>query len=135
MPRVCWQLQNERPNIQINLMTPNRATSVSRTLLADTGAGSRYGGFELILTVPDCRRFQIQRGPNVYLRGAYSGNFFTYMVRIEIPALGFAGRVTAVPVPAMQLPIGFDGLAAFSFLNRFTYGNFGHNDQFCLETP
>jgi hypothetical protein len=37
----------------------------------------------------------------------------------------------AVGVPAV--PPGFDGLVCFSFLNRFTYGNFGDPSQFGLE--
>ena len=30
-------------------------------------------------------------------------------------------------------PLDFDGIAGFRFLNRFTYGNLGHPDQFGLE--
>ncbi|HUY31727.1 MAG TPA: hypothetical protein VMV69_03030 [Pirellulales bacterium] len=30
-------------------------------------------------------------------------------------------------------PAGFDGVACFGFLNRFTYGNFGDPHQFGLE--
>jgi len=31
------------------------------------------------------------------------------------------------------LPPGFNGLACFGFVNRFTYGNFGDPSQFGLE--
>jgi len=38
-------------------------------------------------------------------------------------------------VPEMgALPPGFDGLACFCFLIRFTYGNFGDPGQFGLES-
>jgi hypothetical protein len=30
-------------------------------------------------------------------------------------------------------PTGFDGIACFRFLNRFTYGNFGAATHFGLE--
>ena len=38
-------------------------------------------------------------------------------------------RVVAVP----SVPRWFDGIACFSFLNRFTYGNFGDPARFGLE--
>jgi hypothetical protein len=31
-------------------------------------------------------------------------------------------------------PQGFEGIAGFRFLNRFTYGNFGNPAEFGLET-
>jgi hypothetical protein len=134
MPRVCWPLQNGRPSVPIRLIMPNRVSIVNRTLLADTGAGSSQSGYELILSEGDCRRFGRRQTRRVGLRGAYTGIFFLYLVRIEIPLLSFDQEVAVVSVPAMQLPAGFDGLAAFSFLNRFTYGNFGDTNRFCLET-
>jgi hypothetical protein len=51
---------------------------------------------------------------------------------MQIPTLGFDQYLRAVAVP--HLPIGFDGVACFRFLSRFTYGNFGDPDQFGLET-
>jgi len=135
MPRACWLLHNERPCVKVNLTLPFSAFSVTRTLLADTGAGSRNAPFELVLSERDCRQFRVWRAGRVNLGGAYAGLFSIYIVRIEIPALAFGGHVTAVAVPAMQLPPGFDGIAAFRFVNRFAYGNFGNSNQFCLETP
>jgi hypothetical protein len=132
--RICWPLRNSRPRVQARLVNLPQTRTVMRELLADTGAGSGYSLYELILSEDDCYQFGSRQGRNVNLGGAYTGVFPLYLVRIVIVALGFDRRVLTVPVPAMQLPIGFDGLAAFSFLNRFTYGNFGHSDQFCLET-
>jgi hypothetical protein len=136
MPRACWLSRNGRPCIQVNLIKHNLTYTVVRTLLADTGAGSHYSRFELILNEGDCNQLgMFQPAMSVSLGGAYSGTFSIYLVRVQIPALSFNRQLPVVPVPAERLPAGFDGLAAFSFLNRFTYGNFGHNDQFSLETP
>ncbi|HMF10861.1 MAG TPA: hypothetical protein VKE94_01105 [Gemmataceae bacterium] len=68
---------------------------------------------------------------SVALGGAYSGTFPTYDLPVQIPALGFDQRLIAVGVPSV--PAGFDGIAGFALLNRFTYGNFGDPDQFGLE--
>jgi hypothetical protein len=51
---------------------------------------------------------------------------------VQVPALGFSQFVRAVGVPSP--PAGFDGIACFGFLNRFSYGNFGDAGQFGLET-
>jgi hypothetical protein len=51
---------------------------------------------------------------------------------VEIPLLGFNDDVLAVGIA--KPPIALDGLAAFRFLNRFTYGNFGNRGEFGLET-
>jgi hypothetical protein len=50
---------------------------------------------------------------------------------VQLPALGFDARLRVVAVP--HLPPGFDGVACFRFLNRFTYGNFGNSNAFGLE--
>jgi hypothetical protein len=50
---------------------------------------------------------------------------------VRLPALGFDEIVRVVGVPSV--PAGFDGLACFAFLDRFTYSNFGDPDQFGLE--
>jgi hypothetical protein len=55
-----------------------------------------------------------------------------YLIRIDIPELGFNEDVTAAGTT--NFPRGFHGLACFRFLNRFTYGNFGDPGQFGLET-
>jgi hypothetical protein len=102
----------------------------SRTLLADTGAGSITSACELILDENDC----VQCGSPlqaISLRGAYSGLFPTYALSVSLPALGFDRFIVAVGVPSV--PAGFDGIACFGFLNRFTYGNFGDRGGFGLE--
>ncbi|HEY7426973.1 MAG TPA: hypothetical protein VH682_22250 [Gemmataceae bacterium] len=102
-----------------------------RTLLADTGAGSRGSRFELILEENDCLLCGGIPYPSVTLGGAYSGRFPVYDLPVQLPALGFAQNLRAIGVPSV--PAGFDGIAAFRFLNRFTYGNFGDPGQFGLE--
>jgi hypothetical protein len=67
----------------------------------------------------------------IRLGGAYSGSFPTYTLPVQLSALGFDRDLCAVGVPSV--PAGFDGIACFSFLNRFTYGNFGDPSQFGLE--
>lgn len=135
MPCVCWPLRNGRPSVQVQLMMSTLTFTVTRTLLADTGAGPHHSPFELIFGESDCRRFGVRQAGSVRLGGAYTGVSSIYIVRIEIPGLGFRGNVPTVPVPDAQLPIGFDGIAAFRFINRFTYGNFGDPNLFCLEIP
>jgi hypothetical protein len=46
--------------------------------------------------------------------------------------LVFDAPLRVVGVPAN--PQGFEGIAGFRFLNRFTYGNFGNPAEFGLET-
>jgi len=100
-------------------------------LVADTGAGSRNSTFQLILEETDC----VLCGGNPYttttLGGAFVGSFPIYVIPVRIPALGFDQNLRAVGVPSV--PAGFDGIACFGFLNRFTYGNFGDPSQFGLE--
>jgi hypothetical protein len=67
----------------------------------------------------------------VTLGGAYLGSFPVYVVRLQIPTLSFDHYIRAAAVPAC--PAGFNGIAGFRFLNRFTYGNFGDPGQFGLE--
>jgi hypothetical protein len=102
-------------------------------LLADTGAGTGDSNYESILEAADCLVAGGHAGEPIKLRGAYRGQFPFYLLRVLIPALGFDQMVPVV-VPPVGLP-GFDGIAAFRFLNRFTYGNFGKPTQFGLETP
>ena len=40
MPRVTWQLERSRPVVKIQLVTTASEPTATRTLLADTGAGS-----------------------------------------------------------------------------------------------
>jgi hypothetical protein len=65
------------------------------------------------------------------LAGALSGTFPVYLLGVEIPSIGFGSVVRAVGVDVT--PVGLGGIAAFRFLNRFTYGNFGDSNQFGLE--
>jgi len=134
MPHVCWALQRGRPIIRITLAMPGTTQTAIRTLVADTGGGSLNAPFEIVLSEVDCRQFQKRLAGMAKLGGAFSGGFLTYLVWVEIPGLYFAQYVAAVAIPAAQLPQGFDGIAAFRFLNSFNYGNFGDPDQFCLET-
>jgi hypothetical protein len=104
---------------------------LNRQLVADTGPGTSQAGFELLLDEKDCLLCGGLPAHPVVLGGAYSGSFSVYVVRVQIPALGFDQPVRAVAVSAC--PAGFGGLACFRFLNRFTYRNFGAPDQFGLE--
>ena len=126
-----WPLWQDCPCVQVVFTLTATGQPHPRTLLADTGAGSRSAPFELILDESDCLR---SGGLPLFqrtLRGAYTGRFWVYEIAVRIPALGFAQRLSAVGVPS--LPAGFDGLAGFRFLKRFTYGNFGDPGQFGLE--
>jgi hypothetical protein len=130
MPRVVWPLRYDQPNVEIVLPLAARQEIV-RNLLADTGAGTARAGFELILDEHDCLLAGGRPAQTVSLGGAYIGTYSVYVVRIRIPHLGFDRYVRSVGVPSV--PPRFDGLAAFRFLNRFTYGNFGDPGQFGLE--
>ena len=103
-----------------------------RRLIADTGAGKAQSGFELLLHENDCQICGVMRSVPITLAGAYTGTFPVYMVRIQIAALGFDRYLHAAAVPSC--PAGFDGIAGFRFLNRFTYGNWGDPRRFGLET-
>jgi hypothetical protein len=105
-------------------------------LLADTGAGARRATFELVLDEADCLVCGGNPLARVTLSGAYVGRqlpapFPTYAVPVLLPGLGFVQNLRAVGVPST--PKGFEGIACFRFLNRFTYGNFGDVGQFGLE--
>lgn len=134
MPQVCWSLQGGRPIIRITLVVRGTTQTAIRTLLADTGGGRLNAPFEIVLSENDCRQFSIGPVRAATMSGAFSGRFPLYLVWIEIPGLQFAQHVAAVAIPTAQLPRGFDGIAAFRFLNSFNYGNFSNPDQFCLET-
>jgi hypothetical protein len=132
MPRVQWALQRGRPCVQVVLSLAPGGQPFPRTLLADTGAGSRAGAFELVLDEGDCLLCGAITLPPVALLGAYAGRFPIYELRVQVPTIGFAKHIRAVGVPS--LPGRFDGMACFGFLNRFTYGNFGDPGQFGLES-
>src|SRR5437773_6684972 len=130
MPRVQWPLRHGRPCVQIVLTLTQGGQPLPRTLLADTGAGSRTGKFELLLEEDDCLLCGGFPFPSVTLAGAYAGSFPIYDLPVQLAALGFNKPVRAVGVPSV--PAGFDGIACFGFVNRFTYGNFGDPNQFGL---
>jgi hypothetical protein len=131
MPRVTWPLWHGRPSVQIVLTLTASGQPFPRTLLADTGAGSRKASFDLILAANDCLLCSGLVGQFMNLRGAYTGSFPVYNLRVQVPALAFDSHVKAVG--ASSFPTGFDGIAGFGFLNRFTYGNFGNPNLFGLE--
>jgi hypothetical protein len=131
MPRADWLLRNGRPCIEVTLTLAANGQSLSRTLLADTGAGADNAPFELILDEDDCLLCGGNPDRAVTLGGAYRGSFPTYVIAVRIPALGFATNVRVVGLPSVLT--GFDGIACFNFLNRFTYGNCGNMNQFTLE--
>jgi hypothetical protein len=131
MPRELWSLRHGRPCVQVVLAPAQSGQLLPRTLLADTGAGSQMFGAELILDENDCLLCGGNPLQPIVLGGAYAGSFPTYGITVQIPPLGFVQNLRAVGVAST--PAGFDGIACFRFLNRFTYGNFGDPSQFGLE--
>ena len=132
MPSATWPLRQGCPAIRVVLTLAAGNQQLPLFLLADTGAGSSTSRFELILEESDCLLCGGQPRSPVVLGGAYAGSFPLYQVRVEIPELGFDVPVHVVGVPANLR--GFEGVATFRFLNRFTYGNFGNPAEFGLET-
>lgn len=131
MARRQWPLLHDRPRLEIMLALPAGGQPLPRNLLADTGAGTARSGFELVLVEQDCLNAGGIPSLPVVLRGAYSGSFPVYLVRVQLPDLRFDHHVLAAGVPTV--PAGFDGIAGFRFLNRFEYGNFGDSGQFGLD--
>lgn len=131
MSRVFWPLHHGRPRIEIVLTQAMDGKQTPRNLLADTGAGSDFAAFELVLDENDCLICGNYMGMTS-LGGAYSGSFPIYAIRMQIPVLGFDRDIRVVGVP--KTPTGLDGIAGFRFLNRFGYGNFGDKGQFGLES-
>lgn len=131
MPRIRWPLFRGRPIVEVQLTQSLDGRQIVRRLLADTGAGSLRSGFELLLDEQDCMLCGAAPLRTLVLGGAYAGSFPAYLIPIAIPSLGFNRATPVVGVPAP--PAGFDGIACFPFLNRFTYGNFGAATHFGLE--
>ena len=131
MPRVLWPLRRGRPCVQVVLTLTAGGQPFPRTLLADTGAGARTSPIELILDEGDCLLCGGAPDQPVRLGGSYTGSFPTYDLPVRIPTLGFDQRLLVVGAPSV--PVGFDDIACFAFLDRFTYGNFGDPSQFGLE--
>jgi hypothetical protein len=90
-----------------------------------------HSPYELILEESDCLLCGGQASATVRLTGAYAGQYPLYQIPVQIPELGFATPIRVVGVPVN--PRGFEGIACFRFLNRFTYGNFGNPAEFGLE--
>jgi hypothetical protein len=131
MSRAHWPLLLGQPIIEVNLTFAQGGQTVTRRLLADTGAGSANSGFEMLIDEQDCLLCGGRPTQPIILGGAYSGSFPTYLLRVKIPMLGFDRFLPVVGIS--QNPQGLDGIACFQFLNRFTYGNFGDPRQFGLE--
>lgn len=131
MSRAQWSLSQGRPTIEIVLTLTQTGSKVTRTLLADTGAGTAQDPLDFVLDAVDCVLCGGIQVRVVSTSGAYSGAHPVYSGPIEIPALGFTDNVLVVGVPSP--PADFDGIACFPFLNRFTYGNFGNASEFALE--
>lgn len=131
MPRAVWPLQDGMPYVEVVITVALSGQTIPRTLLADTGAGSSISSFQLVLDEDDCLNCGGFSVANATVGGAYAGRFPLYDLFVQVPALGFAQNLPVLAVPSV--PAGFDGIACFSFLNRFTYGNFGIPNQFGLE--
>jgi hypothetical protein len=131
MPRAQWPLRRGRPCLEVILTLTQGAQPLVRTLLADTGAGSQRFDVALILQERDCLVCGGSSHRPVVLGGSYAGSFPTYTLPVHVPALAFIQDLRVVAV--RSVPRGFDGIACFGFLNRFTYGNFGNPGEFGLE--
>ena len=131
MTRAVWPLNHGRPGVEVELLVPGSERGQRRLLLADTGAGTASAPFDLLLDEQDCLIAARQAGRLIRLSGAYSGEFRSYTIGIALPQLTFSAVLTAIGVE--RPPRGFDGIAGFRFLDRFSYGNFGRSAQFGLE--
>jgi hypothetical protein len=134
MSRATWPLERNRPVVQVQLVDTASGHKITRTLLVDTGAGSLYAPFELILSASDCQQYMVlQSSDDVALGGAIVGTYPIYAVQVEIPELTVARRIRVVAVPDTACPAGLHGIACFRFLTSFPYGNFGARQRFGLE--
>jgi hypothetical protein len=132
MLRAQWPLLHRQPRIEVTLTLALGGPAVVRQMLADTGAGTARAGFELLLDEQDCLLCGGVPLQPIFLGGAYSGSFPAYLLRVQVTALGFDQFLPVVGIS--RSPRGFDGIACFRFLNRFTYGNFGDPGGFGLES-
>lgn len=132
MARVQWPLAYDRPIIEIGFILAQGGQKAIRRLLADTGAGTANGPFDLLLEEHDCLLFGGLFSGMVRLSGAYAGSFPRYVLHAEIPQLQLDDDFFAIGIP--KPPNRLDGIAGIRFLNRFTYGNFGNPTGFGLET-
>lgn len=132
MPRATWPLLDGRPRIEVVLTLAAGGGQTTRTLLADTGAGSEHAAFDLILDEDDCLLCGGNPTIQIQLAGAFTGWFPVYGLNIQIPQIGLNADYDVIGVP--HAPKGVDGIAGFRFLNRFGFGNFGDHNQFGIET-
>ncbi|MBC8868182.1 MAG: hypothetical protein H8E44_02125 [Planctomycetes bacterium] len=133
MPLAEWPLRTGRPVVQVTLSLAGRGQRLVRRLVADTGAGTLQSVFELLLDEEDCLQCGGIPIQPVQLGGAYTGWYPVYLVDVRVPELNFDDSVPVVGVP--NVPEGLDGIAAFKFLCRFNYGNFGDSERFGLDPP
>jgi hypothetical protein len=105
MPPAQWPLQHDRPVIEVVLPSLGGGPGL-RSLVADTGAGSRRSVFQLILAENDCVQCGGVLMGRVRLGGAYSGTFPVYLVDVRVSRLNFDEPVPAVGVS--QVPQGFE---------------------------
>lgn len=133
MPRQTWLLQKDVPVIEVQLLEQFTGLWVNRVLLADTGAGPRFSPFEIVLSHADIARFSMEESGSVGVSGALQGRLQVHKVQLQISALSINRYVSALSAPASSLLMGLDGIAAFRFLNSFSYGNFGSASEFGLE--
>jgi hypothetical protein len=131
MARAVWPLLHDRPLIEIVLTPISGSQPLVRQLIADTGAGTAQDPMELLLRENECLLCGGVLSHVVTLYGAFTGSVRVYMLRVLIPALSFDEELPVAGIPAC--PAGFDGIASFRFINRFTYGNFGDPSRFGLE--
>ena len=132
MARAQWPLVRDRPVIEVVLTLVQGGQKLTRSLLADTGAGNAQAMFEFLLDEKDCLLCGTSASEMISLGGAYVGFYPVYLIQLELPLLAVAGDFRAVGIP--HPPKGLDGIAGFRFLNRFTSGNFGSPLAFGLET-
>src|SRR5437016_5719910 len=100
MSRATWPLLRGRPIIEIVLTLAKGGQPLPRRLLADTGAGSRRSGVELLLSEDDILLCGGVADTIITLGGAYAGSFQTYFLPVQIPALGFHKIIRVVAVPS-----------------------------------
>lgn len=132
MPIASWELVRNRPAIRLSIVDPTTGRTHPRILLADTGAGTKSAPFEVLMDEDDCLLFADRPGEMFRLTGAYSGNFRAYFLLLRVDEFDLVREISAIGVE--HTPAGFDGIAGFRFLRRFTYGNFGDADRFGLST-
>ena len=132
MPRATWPLRRGSPCVRAVLTLLAGKQPLPLFLLADTGAGSSRARFELILEESDCLLCGGKPQLRSDLEALTPDNIPFTSSGFRFLKLDLTSPVEVVGVPTN--PRGFEGIAGFRFLNRFTYGNFGNPAEFGLET-